>query len=71
LNLQGDDFQTFHIYFLSDPISSTAAPAIMMALLTIAICVSMVILSKSAMSKQWFREWIRETVTLLCAFISI
>ncbi len=43
----------------------------MMALLKIAICVTMVILSKSEMSKQWFREWIRETDILLCAFISI
>ena len=55
LNRQCDDLQTFHIYFLSDPISSIGASAIMIALLTIAICVSMVILSKSAKSKQWFR----------------
>lgn len=55
LNRQGGDLRTFHIYFLSDPISSMGPPTIMMALLTIAICVGMVILSKSAMSKQWFR----------------
>ncbi len=47
--------QTFHIYFMSDAISLMGAPAIMMPLLAIAICASMILLSKTAMAKQWYR----------------
>jgi hypothetical protein len=47
--------QTFHIYFLSDAISTMGAPAVVMPLLAILIGVGMIGLAKSAISKGWLR----------------
>jgi len=47
--------QTFHIYFLSDAISTMGTPAVVMPLLAILIGVGMIGLAKSAISKGWLR----------------
>jgi len=45
--------QTFHIYFLSDAISTMGTPAIVMPLIAIVIGVGLIVLAKSASSKGW------------------
>jgi hypothetical protein len=45
--------QTFHIYFLSDAISTMGTPAVVMPLLAILIGIGMIVLAKSAVSKGW------------------
>ena len=47
--------QTFHVYFLSDAISTMGAPAVVMPLLAILIGIGMIVLAKSATSKRWLR----------------
>jgi hypothetical protein len=47
--------QTFHVYFLSDAISTMGAPAVAMPLLAILIGMGMIVLAKSATSKHWLR----------------
>ena len=47
--------QTFHVYFLSDAISTMGTPAVVMPLLAILIGVGMIGLAKSAISKGWLR----------------
>ena len=47
--------QTFHVYFLSDAISTMGTPAVVMPLLAIVIGVGMIVLAKSAISKQWLQ----------------
>jgi hypothetical protein len=47
--------QTFHVYFLSDAISTMGTPAIVMPLLAILIGIGMIVLAKSAMTKGWLR----------------
>jgi hypothetical protein len=47
--------QTFHVYFLSDAISTMGTPAVVMPLLAILIGVAMIGLAKSAISKGWLR----------------
>ena len=47
--------QTFHVYFLSDAISTMGAPAVVMPLLAILIGIGMIVLTKSAISKGWLR----------------
>jgi hypothetical protein len=47
--------QTFHVYFLSDAISTMGIPAVAMPLLAILIGVGMIGLAKSAISKGWLR----------------
>ncbi len=47
--------QTFHVYFLSDAISTMGAPAVVMPLLAILIGIGMIVLVKSAISKRWLR----------------
>ncbi len=47
--------QTFHVYFLSDAISTMGTPAVVMPLLAILICIGMIVLAKSAISKRWLR----------------
>ena len=43
--------QTFHIYFLSDAISTMGTPAVVMPLVAILIGIGMIVLAKSAISK--------------------
>ena len=43
--------QTFHVYFLSDAISTMGTPAVVMPLLAILIGIGMIVLAKSAISK--------------------
>ena len=47
--------QTFHVYFLSDAISTMGAPAVVMPLLAILIGMGVIVLAKSATSKRWLR----------------
>jgi len=47
--------QTFHVYFLSDAISTMGTPAVVMPLLAILIGIGMIVLAKSAISKGWLR----------------
>jgi hypothetical protein len=47
--------QTFHVYFLSDAISVTGAPAGVMPLLAILIGIGMIVLAKSSISRRWLR----------------
>ena len=47
--------QTFHVYFLSDAISTMGTPAVVMPLLAILIGTGMFVLAKSAISKGWLR----------------
>ena len=47
--------QTFHIYILSDAISTMGTPAIVMPLLAILIGIGTIVLAKSAISKRWLR----------------
>ena len=47
--------QTFHVYFLSDAISTMGASAVVMPLLAILIGIGMIVLTKSAISKGWLR----------------
>ncbi len=47
--------QTFHVYFLSDAISTMGTPAVVMPLLAILIGMVMIVLAKSAISKHWLR----------------
>jgi len=47
--------QTFHVYFLSDAISTMGTPAVVMPLLAILIGTGMIVLTKSAISKGWLR----------------
>jgi hypothetical protein len=47
--------QTFYVYFLSDAISVMGAPAIVMPLLAIVIGIGLIIIAKSAISKEWLR----------------
>ncbi len=47
--------QTFHVYFLSDAISTMGAPAVVMPLLAILIGIGMIVLAKSATSERWLR----------------
>lgn len=47
--------QTFHIYVLSDAISTVGMPAIVMPLVAISIGVGMIVFAKSAISKHWLR----------------
>ena len=47
--------QTFHVYFLSDAISTMGAPAVVMPLLAILIGIGMIVFAKSATSKHWLR----------------
>jgi hypothetical protein len=43
--------QTFHVYFLSDAISTMGAPAVVMPLLAILIGMGMIVLARSAISR--------------------
>ena len=43
--------QTFHVYFLSDAISTMGTPAVVMPLVAILIGIGMIVLAKSAISK--------------------
>jgi hypothetical protein len=45
--------QTFYVYFLSDAISLMGTPAIVMPLLAIAIGISIIVFTKSAIAKNW------------------
>ena len=47
--------QTFHVYFLSDAISTMGTPAVVMPLVAIVIGVGMIVLARSAISKGWLR----------------
>ncbi len=47
--------QTFHVYFLSDAISTMGAPAVVMPLVAILIGTGMIVLSKLAISRTWLR----------------
>lgn len=47
--------QTFHVYFLSDAISTMGTPAVVMPLLAILIGIGMIVLAKSAIPKGWLR----------------
>ena len=47
--------QTFHVYFLSDAISTLGTPAVVMPLLAILIGIGIIVLAKSAISKGWLR----------------
>jgi hypothetical protein len=47
--------QTFHVYFLSDAITTMGTPAVVMPLLAILIGVGMIGLTKSAISKGWLQ----------------
>ena len=47
--------QTFHVYFLSDAISTMGTPAVVMPQLAILIGIGMIVLAKSAISKRWLR----------------
>lgn len=47
--------QTFHVYFLSDAISTMGTPAVVMPLLAILIGIGMIVLAKSALSRGWLR----------------
>ena len=47
--------QTFHVYFLSDAISTMGTPAVVMPLLAILIGIGIIVLAKSAISKGWLR----------------
>ena len=47
--------QTFHVYFLSDAISTMGTPAVVMPLVATLIGVGMILLAKSAISKGWLR----------------
>ena len=47
--------QTFHVYFLSDAISTMGTPAVVMPLLAILIGIGMIGLANSAISKGWLR----------------
>lgn len=47
--------QTFHVYLLSDAISTMGTPAVVMPLLAILIGIGMIVLAKSAISKGWLR----------------
>jgi hypothetical protein len=47
--------QTFHVYFLSDAISTMGTPAVVMPLLAIVIGIGMIVAAKSAISKGWLR----------------
>ncbi len=45
--------QTFHVYFLSDAISTMGTPAIVMPLLAILIGIGTIVLAKSAIFRGW------------------
>ncbi len=47
--------QTFHVYFLSDAISTMGTPAVVMPLLAILIGIGMIVLAISAIPKGWLR----------------
>jgi len=47
--------QTFHVYFLSDALSTMGAPAVVMPLLAILIGTGMILLAKSAITRSWLR----------------
>ena len=47
--------QTFHVYFLSDAVSTMGTPAVVMPLLAILIGIGMIVLAKSAIPKGWLR----------------
>ena len=47
--------QTFHVYFLSDAISTMGTPAVVMPLLAILIGTGMIGLTRSAISKGWLQ----------------
>ena len=47
--------QTFHVYFLSDAISTMGTPAVVMPLLAILIGTAMIGLTRSAISKGWLQ----------------
>ena len=47
--------QTLHVYFLSDAVSTLGTPAVVMPLLAILRGIGMIVLAKSAISKDWLR----------------
>ena len=47
--------QTFHVYFLSDAISTMGTPAVVMPLLAILIGIGMIVLAISAIPKGWLQ----------------
>ena len=55
VSLLGVLSQTFHIYFLSDAISTMGTPAVVMPLLAILIGIGMIAQTRSGISKGWLR----------------
>jgi len=55
VSLLGVLSQTFHIYFLSDAISTMGTPAVVMPLVAIVIGTGMIVLAKTAAAKGWLR----------------
>ena len=53
VSLVGVLSQTTYVYFLSNSIATIGTPAVVMPLVAIMICVGLIILVKSSMSKRW------------------
>lgn len=55
ISLLGTLSQTAYVYFMSDAISIMGTPAIVMPLVAIAICVAIILVTKSATAKNWLK----------------